>query len=61
MDQVESAMNRGRISWKSVNGEEGVAVYLSYMTIYVDEEGELVRTPDPYRKDGELADFFDAT
>ena len=60
-DDVESAMNRGQISWASVNDDVGVPVYLSYITIFVDEDGELVRTADPYGKDAQLINHFDDT
>ena len=60
-DDVEAAMNRGRISWQDVNEGVGVPVFLSYMTLFVDEEGDLIRTGDPYRKDRALLQFFDQT
>ena len=60
LDRVKSAMNRGRISWKTLpNG--GVPVYLSYMTAFVDEEGVLQTTRDPYNADRKLLRFFDGT
>lgn len=59
LEQVQGAMNRGRISWKDVDDSEGVRVYLSYLTAFVDEEGELQTTRDPYRKDRQLLALFD--
>ena len=59
LEQVEDAMNRGRISWKNVEDGEGVRVYLSYLTAFVDEDGELQTTGDPYRKDRRLLAHFD--
>ena len=58
LNRVKSAMNRGRISYKNLpNG--GVPVYLSYMTAYIDEEGTLRTTRDPYGEDRRLLRQFD--
>lgn len=57
-EQIKQAMSRGRISWQPVNADAGIPVFLSYMTIFVDDEGQLIRTDDPYRKDQELIRFF---
>ena len=59
LQRVKSAMNRGRISYKNLpNG--GVPVYLSYMTAFVDEEGVLRTTRDPYGEDRKLLSHFDS-
>jgi len=59
LSDVERAMNRGRISWQDIDDGNGVPVYLSYMTLFVDEEGEIQTTGDPYRKDRSLLQHFD--
>ena len=58
-EKIERAMQRGKTSWHEVNDGIGVPVFLSYMTAFIDEDGELIMTADPYQKDAQLIPFFD--
>lgn len=60
LSSIKRAMNKGQISWKKINGGAGVPVYLSYMTLYVDENGQVKTTRDPYGKDARLLRKFDS-
>ena len=56
-DEIGRRMNSSRTSWHQI--PEPIRVYLSYMTVWVDEAGELqVTASDPYGLDASLLEHF---
>lgn len=56
-DEIGQRMNSSHTSWYQI--PEPIRVYLSYMTVWVDEAGELqVTASDPYGLDASLLEHF---
>ena len=54
--QINTAMNGNDTQYARPNDE--VQVYLSYMTVWVDDEGDVQRGRDPYDLDEDLLRYF---